>query len=303
MFQTLIARLLPMFPESFIWKFSKKYIAGKDLQDLKVAALKEKAKGAFTTVDLLGEEIHSMNQAHDFYNQYLELITVLSKNDLEVNVSIKPSMFGLKMDKAACYELYENIIEAVSNYPTGFVRIDMEDSSYTSMEIELYEHLLKRYPRNVGLVIQAYLYRSHKDVMDLMDKYPNLSLNFRLCKGIYIERKEVAYQDRQEVRESYLRILKSILSYGGFVGIATHDSWLVDHTLDWIRANNILKSQYEFQCLCGVKEGLKVDLLAQGEKERVYIPFGIHWFAYSTRRLKENPKMVNDIIKAFFSFS
>ncbi|QZT36607.1 proline dehydrogenase family protein [Halosquirtibacter xylanolyticus] len=303
MFQSLIAKLLPNFPESFVWKFSKKYIAGKDLESLRIAARKEREKGAVTTVDLLGEEIQNMNEAHYFFEQYSELIPILAENDLDVNISIKPSMFGMKMDKETCYKLYEKIIEKVAKYPTGFVRIDMEDSSYTSMEIALYEHLLKKYPKNVGLVIQAYLYRSNKDVVELMEKYPDQSLNFRLCKGIYLEPKEVAYQDKQEVRDSYIRILKSIINHGGFVGIATHDSWIVEEALSWIRAHEIPKSQYEFQCLCGVKEGLKMDLIKQGEKERVYIPFGEHWFAYSTRRLKENPKMVNDIIKAFFSFS
>lgn len=301
MFQSFIAKLLPKFPESFVWKFSKKYIAGKTIDSLLKKALEERKKGAYTTIDLLGEEIHNITEAYKFFHLYEELIPQLAENKLDVNVSIKPSMFGLKLDKQQCYEMYEKILEQVSTYPNGFVRIDMEDSSYTTLEIELYEHLLQKYPRHVGLVIQAYLYRSHKDVVELLEKYPEQSLNFRLCKGIYVEPAEIAYQKKQEVRDNYLRIMKSILKRGGFVGLATHDSWLIEETQKWIKENRISRYQYEFQVLCGVKENLKQAMIQKGEKERVYIPFGERWFEYSTRRLKENPRMVNDIIKSFFT--
>ncbi|QZE14521.1 proline dehydrogenase family protein [Halosquirtibacter laminarini] len=301
MFQTTIAKLLPKLPESFVWRFSKKYIAGKDQESLLSKAKIENEKGANITVDILGEEIQNIEEAAYFFDQYMELIPKLADKNIDVNISIKPSMFGLKLDKERCYQYYEQILSHISQHESGFVRIDMEDSSYTSIEIELYEHFLQKYPKNVGLVIQAYLYRSHKDILQLMEKYPEYHLNFRLCKGIYVETPEHAYQDKQEVRESYLRILKSMLKGGCYVGIATHDSWLVDMILQWIKENNIPTKSYEFQCLCGVKENLKLSIIKKNIKNRVYIPYGKNWFAYSTRRLKENPKMVNDIIKSFFS--
>jgi proline dehydrogenase len=177
----------------------------------------------------------------------------------------------------------------------------MEDSQCVDSELEMYRKLQQKYPANVGLVIQAYLRRTKNDLINMSSIHANGNpLNFRLCKGIYVEPKHVAFKDFEEVREHYLDDLKYMLDHNMYVGIATHDKFLVDNAVSFIKEKNIDKTKYEFQMLYGVTPELRNSLVKQGYKMRVYVPFGKDWFGYSTRRLKENPKMAMHIIKALF---
>lgn len=209
-------------------------------------------------------------------------------------------MFGLLIDKNVCFENIDAIVAKAAE-KNSFVRIDMEDSQCVDPELDIYQRLRAKYPANVGLVIQAYLRRTQTDLQMLNQIHSNGSpLNFRLCKGIYVEPKEIAYKEYNEVRENFLSNLTYMLNNRMYVGIATHDKYLVDRSIEFIEENNIPKTKYEFQMLYGVTPELRSSILSQGHKMRVYVPFGKDWFGYSTRRLKENPKMASHIIKALF---
>jgi proline dehydrogenase len=184
----------------------------------------------------------------------------------------------------------------------NFVRIDMEDSRCTTSEIELYLKLKEEFPINVGLVLQAYLKRTPNDIEEMMRNAhsPSEPLNFRICKGIYIEPHSIAYRNYRQVRLQFLLNLELMLKNNIYAAIATHDSYLVHESLALIEKYKVPENRYEFQMLYGVTPGLRDSILQTGHKLRVYVPFGKHWFGYCSRRIKENPKMVSDILKALF---
>jgi len=207
----------------------------------------------------------------------------------------------LLLDKEKAYENIREIVKKAAEY-NNFVRIDMEDSQCTDMEIELYSRLKTEFPENVGLVFQAYLKRTLDDLKMLYERFhkDGAHNNYRLCKGIYVEPAEIAYKDKEEIRKHYLEDLEFLLSHGEYVGIATHDKYLVDEAYKLIEKYKVDKDMYEFQMLYGVTPDLRKSIVAKGHKMRVYVPFGEDWFGYSTRRLKENPKIAGDIVKALF---
>lgn len=300
MLNRILANALPYMPKKLIWVFSKRYIAGETIEDGLKACSELNKQGVEVTVDLLGEFISTMEQAEENKIQYIEIIERFTKEGIIGNFSLKPTMFGLLIDKNLCYSNIEAVVIKVVE-KNSFLRIDMEDSQCVDDELEMYRKLQQRYPKNVGLVIQAYLRRTKNDLVSLSDIYSNgTPLNFRLCKGIYIEPKHIAYKAYEEVREHYLDDLKYMFDHNMYVGIATHDKYLVDMASDLIKEKNLDKSKYEFQMLYGVTPELRTNIVKQGHKMRVYVPFGKDWFGYSTRRLKENPKMASHIIKALF---
>lgn len=300
MFNKFIASILPYFPKKFIWIFSKSYIAGETLEDAIRVSKEYKENKIDTTLDVLGEFITSLGEAEENKIEYLNLIEVTFNAGLAGNFSLKPTSFGLLIDKEVCYRHIREIVEKAASYK-GFVRIDMEDSPCTDMEIELYRRLKAEFPGSVGLVVQAYLKRTLDDVKGLMDLHTKESpLNFRLCKGIYIEPAEIAYKKYEEVNRHYLEDLEYMMSNGIYVGIATHDKPLIEGAYNLIRKYNVPKNMYEFQMLYGVTPKLRDSIVNEGHRMRIYVPFGKKWFGYCTRRLKENPKMASDIIKAIF---
>jgi proline dehydrogenase len=209
-------------------------------------------------------------------------------------------MFGLLIDKDVCYRHIHDIVEFAAEKDT-FIRIDMEDSQCVDMELEIFRKLRVKFPKNVGLVLQAYLRRTFSDLEALNDlNSESEPISFRLCKGIYIEQETIAFKDYQEVRDHYLEDLEFMLRNKMFVGIATHDKYLIEQAYLLIEKYGVAKNRYEFQMLYGVTPELRQSVLDNGHPMRVYVPFGKHWFNYSTRRLKENPKMANHIIKAIF---
>jgi len=301
MLNKFIADTIPYFPKKFIWLFSKRYVAGENMDDGIKTSRELNHRGIMVTVDLLGEFIHTIQEAETNKNEYLKIIDRFTSENITGNFSVKPTSFGLLIDKEKCYSLIrEVIVKAASN--GNFVRIDMEDAPCTSHEIELYKRLKEEYPKNVGLVLQAYLRRTQSDIENLIctSHSKEFPLNFRLCKGIYIESEGIAYKDFHEIRHHYLMDLDLMLRNGVYTAIATHDPYLVNEAMELIKKHHVPKEMYEFQMLFGVAPALRDKIVADGHNMRIYVPFGKDWFGYCSRRLKENPRMVNDIISSMF---
>ncbi len=298
MLNKLIAECLPYLPKTMVWQFSKKYIAGERIIDAVDASKALNRQQIKITLDLLGEFITSLNEAEKNKNDYLDLIRKIESSGIDGHYSIKPTMFGLLLDKEACYNHLRDIVKTAAGFGS-FIRMDMEDSSCTSLEIELFQRLRKEFPKNVGLAIQAYLKRTKNDLIELAEWHTDSGiLNFRLCKGIYVEPSAIAYQGYHEINRHYIEDLEFMLKNGIYAAIATHDALLVNEALRLIEAYNVPEGMVEFQMLYGVTPKLRQSIVAKGHTMRVYVPFGKQWFGYSTRRLKENPRIVNHLIKA-----
>lgn len=300
MFNKMIAAMLPYMPKGFVWIFSKRYIAGKKITDAIKVSKELNKEGIMVTIDLLGEFITKIEEAKANKEEYLFIIDTIMKEKIDGNFSLKPTMFGLLIDKDICYQYIREIVAKAASY-NNFVRIDMEDSQCVDLEIELYRKLKAEFPKNVGLVVQAYLKRTLKDLENMMDMHSQeVPLNYRLCKGIYVEPAEIAYKKYEEINQHFLEDLEFMFKNGVYPGIATHDKPLVDGAYKLIEKYKVPKNMYEFQMLYGVTPELRRSIVDKGHRMRVYVPFGEKWFAYSTRRLKENPKMAWLIIRAIF---
>ena len=300
MFNKMIAAMLPYFPKKLIWIFSKRYIAGETVEDAIRASKELNAQGIKVTIDILGEFIKNLDEAEKNKVEYIELIDRVQKENIDGNYSLKPTMFGLLLDKEVCYTHIREIVAKAASY-NNFIRVDMEDSPCTDMEIDIYRRLKAEFPKNVGLVVQAYLKRTYQDINNLMDIHSTETpLNYRLCKGIYVEPAAIAYKKYEEINQHFLEDLEYMLKNGVYPGIATHDKPLIDGAYKLIEKYNVPRNMYEFQMLYGVTPELRNSIVAKGHTMRIYIPYGKQWFGYSTRRLKENPKMASLIIKALF---
>lgn len=300
MINRMIAAILPYIPKRIVWIFSRKYISGEVVQDALRESEKLNQEGCSVTLDILGEYITRLEEAEQYKIQYLDVIKQFTGRNVRGNFSLKPSMFGLLLDKEVCYaNIREIVMAAAAN--DRFVRIDMEDSTCTDDEIALYQRLNSEFPGRVGLVLQAYMRRTLDDIRYMIEKNDGAApLNFRLCKGIYLEESSVAFQGYQEVRDHFMEDLEYLFTHQIFTGIATHDAYLVDKSIALIEKLNIPKSAYEFQMLFGVNSNLRRSIVARGYPMKVYVPFGRQWFGYCTRRLKENPHIVWHILKALF---
>ena len=298
MLNKLISHTLPYFPQKFIWQFSKTYIAGETTQEAIAASKALNSEKTMVSLDILGEFIENLDQARANRDEYLDLIHTVEQTDVIGNYSIKPTMLGLLLDKEACYSHIRDLVKKAASYG-NFIRIDMENSPCVDASIDIFRRLKKEFPKNVGLVLQAYLKRTRSDLEQMLDlKSDQAPLNFRLCKGIYVESATIAYKDYHEINAHFLEDLEYMFQNGLYPAIATHDKPLIQGALELIKTYKIPKSGYEFQMLYGVTPKQRKALVAAGHPMRVYVPFGEHWFGYSTRRLKENPAMVNHILKA-----
>jgi proline dehydrogenase len=289
----IIAESLPLVPKSIVGYFSAPYIAGEKLQDAVDSVRRLNTLGACATIDVLGEDIHHREEASAYADQYIKLLDTIQSEKLDANVSLKPTQMGLKLDRDFCLETVRKI--AAKATETGnFLRIDMEDHTCTDDTFWLYRHSKQEY--SVGTVIQAYLRRTDGDLDTLIPEKANL----RLCKGIYVEPPRIAYKERELIRLNYQHLLERLLEAGCYVGIATHDEFLVWGALRLIKKMNLARDRYEFQMLLGVQEGLRDIIIGEGHKLRVYVPFGKHWHAYSVRRLKENPLIAGYVLQNIF---
>ncbi len=300
MFNKLIAAILPYMPKRLIWIFSRAYISGETINDAMRVSTDLNKMNIKVTLDVLGEFIKDLDEADANKREYLNLIDVTKTAGIDGNFSLKPTSFGLLIDREVCYNHIREIVAKAASY-NNFIRIDMEDSPCTDMEIDLFRRLKAEFPKNVGLVLQAYLKRTYSDVEKMLDlNTPEGSLNYRLCKGIYVEPEAIAYKKYEEVNSHFLEDLELMFKNKIHVGIATHDKPVVEGACKLIAKYNVPKEMYEFQMLYGVTPNLRASIVNDGHRMRVYVPFGKQWFGYSTRRLKENPKMASHIIKAIF---
>jgi proline dehydrogenase len=290
-----ITTVLPFIPKTIVGQVAKRYIAGVHLSDgVRVTKILNK-NGMMVTMDLLGEDVKNADETELVKIGILSILRSIQEDGLNSNVSIKPTQLGLKIDKELGYRNLKTIIEE-ANRIGNFVRIDMEDATTTDDTLAIYRRIRGDGFKNTGVVIQAYMRRSETDVRTLVKERANI----RLCKGIYNESPSIAYKERREIRNNYLALLKIILEAGSYVGIATHDEYLIDGAYEMIQKYGLGKEQYEFQMLLGVREKRRDAIVQDGHRLRVYVPFGEQWYAYSTRRLKENPRMAWYITKAIF---
>jgi proline dehydrogenase len=290
----VIARTLPVVPKSIVRRVASRYIAGETTDDALRLVASLNARGFRATLDILGEDIHRLDQADRAIDGYLNLIEQIAHRKLDSTISIKLTQLGLKLDTQNCRKLTSRLVQRARDFG-NFVRIDMEDSSCTTETLRIYRELRSGFS-NVGVVLQAYLRRTMDDVCALEDLKPNV----RLCKGVYVERREISYHDMRVINRNYVTILERLLRNGCYVGIATHDELMVWEAFRIIRELKLPPTAYEFQMLLGVEEQLRDIIRAAGHNVRIYIPFGRDWYAYSVRRLRENPRLAGYVFKAVF---
>jgi proline dehydrogenase len=283
-----LVSVLPAVPKPVVQLFSARYIAGSTLADAVQVVRRLNAAGKLATIDVLGEETANADEARAIAGQYHDVLARLDEEQLDANVSIKLTALGLELDLELCRENLEAIV--VDAAARGrFVRIDMEDSSTTDRTLALHRRLRNEGHDNLGVVLQAYLRRTLDDV-------PGLD-NVRICKGIYLEPADIAFQEFDEVRASYVRCLEALVAQGAYVGIATHDEHLIGAALRVVDEAGLPPDRYEFQMLLGVRPDRADELVAAGHRLRVYVPFGTDWYEYSVRRLQENPKIAGYVAR------
>jgi proline dehydrogenase len=265
-----------------VQRLSSRYIAGPTLDDAMRVVRRLNGEGKLATIDVLGEEITSPDEARTIVTTYHEVLARIQAEQLDANISVKLTGFGLGLAEDLCRVNLEAVVRDARERST-FVRIDMEDSSTTDATLGLYRELRAAGYENVGIVLQSRLRRTLADT-------PGLD-QVRLCKGIYVEPEPIAFQAYGEVRASYVRCLEALLDAGAYVGIATHDEFLLGEALRLIRERGLGREQYEFQMLLGVRAERGDELVRAGHRLRIYVPFGTQWYEYSLRRLQENPQI------------
>jgi proline dehydrogenase len=285
-----IVRLLPAVPRPVVRRISERYIAGEELDDALQVVRRLNAEGKMATVDVLGEEITNPDEAGAIAAAYREVFEAIDREQLDSNVSVKLTALGLGLGHELCRANLVDVVAHAANRG-NFVRIDMEDSSTTDETLGLYCELRAEGYENVGIVLQARLKRTLEDVQALAELRPNV----RLCKGIYLERAEIAYRDYDAVRANFVQALDALWDAGCYVGVATHDEWLLEQARDGVAERGLERDDYEFQMLLGVRRQLGDRLVREGHRLRIYTPYGRHWYAYSLRRLQENPKIAGYI--------
>jgi proline dehydrogenase len=272
--------------------FARRFIAGEEVGEAVDAARAIEARGLKQTLDFLGESVTNLDEAYAATREYLEVIDAITRAGIGRGVSLKLTQLGLDVDKATAVDNLRRILERAE--PAGFfVRVDMEDSQYTDVTLEIFETLWHQGHRRIGVVLQSALYRSEQDLA----RMNALGASVRLVKGAYKEPKAVAYQGKADVDASYVRMMKVLLADGHQPAIATHDPAIIDLTRQWARERQIAPTRFEFQMLYGIRRDLQTTLAQDGYRVRVYIPFGREWFPYFMRRLGERPANVMFVIR------
>ena len=291
-FDRLVVSTLPLVPKVIVKKVASRYVAGDTLEAALDTMRTLAAEGAMGTMDVLGESVTHRDQTLATREQYLRTIDAIAASGLPANISVKPTAVGLAIDPALAFENCAAICERAKAHGM-FVRLDMEDSPYTESTVRLVLALKERF-EDVGAVLQAYLKRSLDDLGRLLAK----KVNVRICKGIYVEPRTIAWKDRQTVIRNFSALVDKQLAGGAYAAIATHDEACVQLALATIDRLGIPKDRYEFQMLLGVDPVLRKSLLDAGHRLRVYVPYGKDWYAYSTRRLKENPSIARHVLRS-----
>ena len=291
----LIRSTLPSTPKPLIHFFARRYAAGETLDSAVATVRRLAAEGCCATIDVLGESVANREQAQAAVASYLKVLDAIAAHGLDANVSLKPTQMGLLLDEGLCRDNIATIL--ASAHPRGiFVRIDMEDAPTTDATLRIYRDLIARFPRGTGVVLQARLRRTLDDAVRLTAE----GASIRLCKGIYLEPRKIAYCEHDIIRDNFVAILRALLAGSAYVGVATHDEWLVAKALAVAQQLGVGKDRFEFQMLLGVDPELRRIITGAGHRLRVYVPFGSHWYPYSVRRLRENPTIARAGLEAFF---
>jgi proline dehydrogenase len=269
-------------------KFASRFVAGETLDDALAAVRALNAKGITASLDLLGESVSNEREARAAASEYLGILDRIKQHGLDANVSVKLTAMGLDISEELCVAIMHDVLGRAEAYDT-FVRLDMEASAYTERTLQLfYDRLYPSYKNNVGIVLQSYLYRTWSDV----ERAIQTKARVRICKGAYKEPASVAFPDKKEVDQNYVKCMHALMEQGHYPGIATHDPAIIDEAKRWAKTNGIDASRFEFQMLYGVRRDLQEQLVREGYRMRVYVPFGTQWYPYLMRRLAERPANV-----------
>jgi proline dehydrogenase len=293
-FNRLLVTGLPAVPKPLVGKVASRYVAGETLADAVRVVRNLNQQGAMGTIDVLGEEVKEREKALAAVEEYLQVFDTIAAEGLDSNVSIKPTLLGLKIDESFCRDNIERIVAKAKEHG-NYVRIDMEDNTTTDATLRIFQELFARYG-NVGPVLQAYMRRTLSDIAALPE-----GSTVRLCKGIYVEPRTIAWKGFETIQANYVRALEKLIERGIYTGIATHDEYLACRAVGLIDKHGLKREQYEFQMLLGVDEELRRVLIAGGHRLRVYVPYGRDWYPYSMRRLRENPEVARHVLKAMLS--
>ena len=303
----LIVATMPLAPKPIVRMVASRYVAGSKLEDAISTMIKLSSEGACFTVDVLGEEITSMSEVNFFLDEYTQLIDSITKNNIDAHISIKPTAFGLLIDQESAFENILNITKKASENDI-FVRLDMEDSRVTDSTIELMIRIRSEGLGNIGVVLQGRLFRTISDIEYICEKLGHQS-DFRICKGIYLEPKEIAHTGYGEIVDSTNNAVEHMLRNGAYTAIASHDYPVIENSLSLLKKYGLSPDStphsfsgkgpgYEFQFLLGVRGDLRRKLSSEGHLTRIYVPYGQQWYEYGIRRLKENPEVATHVLKA-----
>lgn len=264
---------------------ANRFVAGETLESALSAVSRLNARGITASLDLLGESVHNEAEARAAGQAYVNMLDRIYERKADANVSVKLTAMGIDISEDLCVSIMHKILQRAREYRT-FVRIDMESSEYTQRTLDLFEQrLYPAYRENVGVVLQSYLYRTFADV-----EHTNLlKARVRICKGAYKEPETVAYPDKKDVDTSYVRCMHALMQHGNYPGIATHDEGIIKEAKRFAKENQIAANRFEFQMLYGVRRDLQDQLVREGYRMRVYVPFGTQWYPYLMRRLAERP--------------
>jgi len=275
---------------------ARRFVAGETVDDA-VKTVREMNKlGIHVSLDHLGENTTNVEDANKATGQALGILDVIKKENLDANISVKLTSMGQDIGYDLCYQNISKVVQKAQDYGDIFVRLDMEGSDYTQKTLDLFRNLWDNGHHNVGVVLQSYLYRTEKDVEDMI----KLGVRVRLCKGAYLEPAEVAYQEKAEVDRNYIRCMERLLSEGKYPGLATHDERIIEHAISYTIRNRITADRFEFQMLHGVRRDLQKKLANQGYNVRAYIPYGSEWYPYLMRRMAERPANLFFIASQFW---
>jgi proline dehydrogenase len=273
---------------SFAKKFASRFVAGETLSEALAATKALNAKGLTASLDLLGERVTNDREAREARDAYIEILSRIHDQRLDANVSVKLTAMGLDISEDLCVSIMQDVLTRAQQV-NSFVRLDMEGSAYTDRTLRLfYDRLYPSFKASVGVVLQSYLYRTKDDVMKAIDSRARV----RICKGAYKEPATVAYQDKAAVDRNYVECMEELVSRGNYPGVATHDPKIIAATKAFVKAKSIPADKFEFQMLYGVRRDLQEQLVREGYRMRVYVPFGTQWYPYLMRRLAERPANV-----------
>ena len=297
LFDRLAAASVPLVPKFIVRRLSTRYIAGEQMADALVAGQRMQQAGYRVTYDILGEAVDHKKGVLAAAQEYHELLEALASNELELNLSLKPTQMGLNVSEDFCVEVVSEILRAAQKHG-AFVRYEMEDSPTTDGTLRVFARLREQFGETVGCVLQSMLHRTVQDARDMVAS--DQPLNVRLVKGIYVEPAEIAYQEAEKVNQSYLDTLRVLLEGGAFVGLATHDPALVEGARKIVKEIPGSGDRIEVQMLLGVQETQRAAWKKSGLPLQVYIPYGTQWYPYVTRRLKKNPKLARYAMLGLF---